>query len=107
MTGPRAAYHLNVPNGSYVVTLHFSEDYDGITQPGDRKFTYAVKDGDDNGKVVKEVKKDFSPWAAAGKRNSRRMWTKIPVTVTSGRITISFTEQVEHPQINAIEVTPK
>ncbi|HVT80984.1 MAG TPA: malectin domain-containing carbohydrate-binding protein, partial [Phycisphaerae bacterium] len=45
------AYHLKVPNGSYVVALHFSEDYDGITQPGDRKFTYAVKNGGDSGKI--------------------------------------------------------
>ncbi len=103
--GPTGAYHVKVPNGSYVVALHFSEDYDGIAESGDRKFTYAVRDGSDSGKIVKEVK-GFSPWAAAGAQFKAYV-DKIPVTVTTGLITITFAEQVEHPQINAIEVTPK
>ena len=31
----------------------------------------------------------------------------VPVTVTSGQITIKFTPQVENPQINAIEIVPR
>ena len=65
------SYNFKVPNGAYLVKLHFSEDYDGITTPEGRQFTYTVKDGAATGKVIKEVK-DFSPWKAAG-LSTRRM----------------------------------
>jgi Malectin domain len=99
------AYHIKVPNGSYLLKLHFSEDYEGITDPTMRLFTYAVKDGDSNGKLVKEVK-DFSPWKASGAQFKAYV-DAVKVNVTSGQITITFTPQVENPQINAIEVIPQ
>jgi hypothetical protein len=99
-------YHFKVPNGDYLVKLHFSEDYDGLSDPTQRVFTYEVKDGDPNtGKTIKEVK-DFSPWKAAGAQFKAYVDT-VPVTVTSGQISIKFTPQVENPQINAIEIVPK
>ena len=71
-----------------------------------RIFTYAVKDGDaTTGKTIKEVK-DFSPWKAAGAQYKAYIDT-VPVNVTSGQITITFTPQVENPQINAIEIIPR
>src|SRR5207253_2596925 len=98
-------FHIPVPNGKYILKLHFSEDYDGNTTADARQFTYAVKDGDaKTGKVIKEVK-DFSPWKAAGAQFKAYVDT-IPVTVTNKMITITFTQQVENPQINAIEVLP-
>jgi len=100
-----AAYSFKVPNGAYVVKLHFSEDFDGITAPEDRMFTYAVRDGNATGKIVKQVK-DFSPWKAAGGQYKAYIDT-IPVNVTSGQITITFTPQVENPQINALEIIPE
>ena len=99
------SYNFKVPNGAYLVKLHFSEDYDGITTPEGRQFTYAVKDGAATGKVIKEVK-DFSPWKAAGAQYKAYVDT-VPVNVTSGQITISFTPQVQNPQINAIEIIPQ
>ena len=100
------SYSFKVPNGNYTLKLHFSEDYDGISSPTDRVFTYTVKDGDaKSGKVVKEVK-DFSPWKAAGAQYKAYVDT-IPLTVTSGQISIAFTPQVENPQINAIEIVPR
>jgi hypothetical protein len=99
------SYTFKVPNGNYTVKLHFSEDYDGITDPTMRIFTYAVKDGDAaTGKTLKEVK-DFSPWKAAGAEFKAYVDT-IPVTVNAGQISIVFTAQVENPQINAIEIVP-
>ena len=99
-------YHFTVPNGNYLVRLHFSEDYDGITSPDDRKFSYTVKDGSPaNGKVVKEVK-NFSPWGAAGAQFKAYVDT-VPVSVTNGEISITFTADVENPQINAIEILPQ
>ena len=86
--------------------LHFSEDYDGMTDPSMRIFTYAVKDGDAaTGKTIKEVK-DFSPWKAAGAQFKAYVDT-VPVTVTTGQVSITFTAQVENPQINAIEIVPQ
>jgi Malectin domain len=99
-------YNVKVPNGNYTLKLHFSEDYEGITDPKDRIFTYAVKDGDaKSGKTIKEVK-DFSPWKAAGAQYKAYV-DDVPVSVTNGQITITFTPQVENPQINAIEIIPK
>jgi endoglucanase len=99
------SYSFKVPNGDYLVKLHFSEDYEGITSPDDRRFTYAVKDGTAKGKTIKEVK-HFSPWQAAGAQYKAYVDT-VPVTVTAGQITITFTPEVENPQINAIEIVPK
>jgi hypothetical protein len=99
-------YSFKVPNGSYDLKLHFSEDYDGITDPTMRVFTYEVKDGDAaKGKSVKQVK-DFSPWKAAG-ASAKAYIDTVPIAVTNGRITITFTPQVENPQINAIEIVPR
>lgn len=99
------SYSVKVPNGKYVVKLHFSEDYDGVGSPGDRVFTFAVKDGTAaEGRVVKEVK-DFSPWKASGAQFKAYVET-VPVEVTQGAITVTFTPQVENPQINALEILP-
>lgn len=98
------SWSTKVPNGSYLVKLHFSEDYDGIASATDRLFTYAVKDGTAAGKTIKEVK-DFSPWKASGAQFKAYV-DSVPVKVTAGQITITFTPQAENPQINAIEVVP-
>lgn len=100
------SYSIKVPNGNYTVKLHFSEDYDGIASPADRLFTYAVKDGTaTTGKTIKEVK-DFGPWKASGAQFKAYV-DSVPVTVTAGQITITFTPQLENPQINALEIIPR
>jgi hypothetical protein len=99
-------YTIKVPNGKYTLKLHFSEDFDGITDPTGRVFDYTVKDGDPaTGKTIKEVKA-FSPWKAAGAQYKAYV-DSIPVTVTNGQISITFTAKTENPQINAIEVVPQ
>lgn len=99
------SYSFKVPNGAYVAKLHFSEDFEGINAPEERMFTYAVRDGNASGKIIKEVK-GFSPWKAAGAQYKAYVDT-VPVNVTSGQITITFTPQVENPQINALEIIPE
>jgi len=99
------SYSVKVPNGAYVLKLHFSEDYDGISGPDDRVFTYAVKDGTATGKTIKEVK-NFSPWKASGAQFKAYV-DSVPVNVTGGQITVTFTPQVENPQINALEIIPQ
>jgi hypothetical protein len=98
-------YAFKVPDGSYTLKLHFSEDFEGITDPSMRIFTYAVKDGSpESGKTIKQVK-DFSPWKAAGAQYQAYIDT-VPINLNSGQLSITFTPQVENPQINAIELIP-
>jgi alpha-N-arabinofuranosidase len=86
-----------VPNGKYVVKLHFAETFDGITGPGDRVFSFNVQ-----GREFK----DFDVWVKAGGPLKAYVET-IPVEVTNGVIKVTFTPKVENPQINAIEIVPQ
>ncbi|HOW73107.1 MAG TPA: alpha/beta hydrolase-fold protein [Phycisphaerae bacterium] len=86
-----------VPNGKYVVKLHFAETYEGITGPGQRVFSYKVQD--------KEFK-DFDPWVKSGGFGRAYIET-VPVEVTDGKIQVTFTPNVQNPQICAIEILPQ
>jgi len=83
-----------VPNGKYVVKLHFAETFDGITGPGERVFSFNVQ-----GREFK----DFDVWVKAGGSLKAYVET-VPVEVTDGKIKVTFTPKVENPQINAIEI---
>jgi hypothetical protein len=83
-----------LPNGKYVVKLHFCETYEGIEGPGQRVFTFNVE-----GREFK----NFDLWVKAG--GPRRAYVEaVPVTITDGQLDITFTPQVENPEINAIEI---
>ncbi len=86
-----------VPNGKYLVKLHFAETFEGITGPGQRIFSFKVQ-----GKEFK----DFDPWVKAG-GFCRAYVETVPVEVTDGKIKITFTPKVENPQICAIEILPQ
>lgn len=90
------SFSQKVPNGKYQVKLHFCETYEGITGPGDRVFSFTVQ-----GKQFK----DFDVWVKAGGFAKAYVET-VPVDVTNGELDITFTPQVENPQINAIEIIP-
>jgi alpha-N-arabinofuranosidase len=83
-----------VPNGKYVVKLHFAETFDGITGPGQRVFSYNVQGHEF---------KDFDVWVKAG-GPMRAYVETVNVEATNGMIKITFTPKVENPQINAIEI---
>src|SRR5664279_4688961 len=83
-----------VPNGKYTVKLHFCETYDGITGPGQRVFSFNVQ-----GREFK----DFDVFAKAGGAFHAYVETVI-VEVTDGKLDITFTPNVEHPQINGVEI---
>ena len=83
-----------VPNGKYVVKLHFCETYEGITGPGERVFSFNV-----NGQEFK----DFDVWVKAG-GFLRAYVETVNVEATNGAIKVTFTPKVENPQINAIEI---
>ena len=90
------SFSYPVPNGKYTVKLHFCETYDGITGPGQRVFSFKVQD--------KEVK-DFDVWAKSGGFQKAYVET-MTVDVTNGKLQITFTPNVENPEINGIEILP-
>ncbi len=91
-----AGYSFTVPNGKYKVKLHFAETYEGITGPGLRVFSYSVQ-----GQTVK----DFDMWAKIGPNKADI--ESFDVDVTDGKLNITFTPNIENPEINAIEIIPE
>ncbi|MGO8837830.1 MAG: malectin [Limisphaerales bacterium] len=90
------SFSYPVPNGKYLVKLHFAETYDGISGPGGRVFTFNV-----GGHEFK----DFDVWAKAG-GGQRAYIESVNVEVTDGKLNITFTAQEENPEINGIEILP-
>ena len=90
------SFSCKVPNGKYLVKLHFAETFEGISGAGERVFSFNVQGQDF---------KDFDVWAKAGGGLKAYVET-IPVEVTNGKIDISFTPKVENPEINGIEILP-
>ena len=86
-----------VPNGKYVVKLHFAETFEGITGPGERVFSFNVQ-----GREFK----DFDVWVKAG-GPLRAYVETVNVEVADGKIKVTFTPKVENPEINAIEIIPQ
>lgn len=85
-----------VPNGRYVVKLHFAETFDEITGPGERVFSFNVEGHEF---------KNFDVFAKAG--GARRAYVEsIAVDVADGKLDISFTPSIQSPEINAIEIIP-
>ena len=90
------SFTYKVPNGKYVVKLHFAETYDGIGGPGDRVFSFKVQDKDF---------KSFDIWKKAG--GAQKAYVEsVPVEVTDGKLKITFTPDVQNPCINGIEIIP-
>ncbi len=88
------SFSCKLPNGKYLVKLYFAETYEGINGPGDRVFSFKVQ-----GKEFK----DFDIWKKAG--GPYRVYVEtVPVEVTNGQFRITFTQQVQNPAINAIEI---
>lgn len=91
------SFSCDVPNGKYLAKLHFAETFEGITGPGERVFSFNV-----HGREFK----DFDVWAKAGGAN-RAYVESVPVEVTDGKFKVTFTSNIENPQINAIELIPQ
>jgi len=90
------SFSYPVPNGKYIVKLHFAETFDGISGPGDRVFSFSVGGHQFN---------DFDVWVKAGGPNRAYVET-VNVEVTNGKLDITFTPKVENPEINGIEILP-
>ena len=85
-----------VPNGKYTVKLHFAETYEGIGGVGNRVFTFNVEGHEF---------KNFDVTAKAG-GDMKAYVESVEVEVKDGALDITFTAQVENPQINALEIIP-
>ena len=90
------SFSIKVPNGKYIAKLHFAETYEGVTGPGQRLFSFNVQ-----GKEYK----DFDIAVKAGGVQKAYIET-VPVEVSNGVFKITFTANVENPEINAIELAP-
>lgn len=91
-----SAFHWKLANGKYQVKLHFAETYEGISAAGERVFGFNVE-----GKEFK----GFDVFKAAG--GVRRAYVEtVDVEVKDGSLDITFTSQVENPEINALEIIP-
>ncbi|MFM9092088.1 MAG: malectin domain-containing carbohydrate-binding protein, partial [Verrucomicrobiota bacterium] len=86
-----------IPNGNYLVKLHFAITYEGIDGPGQCVFGYEVE-----GRAVK----DFDLFVRAGGTLKAHV-ESIPVVISDGTLDIKFTSQVGNPAISAIEIVPQ
>jgi len=90
------SFSYPVPNGKYLVKLHFAETFDGISGPGSRVFSFNVEG---------QEFKNFDIWVKAG--GAQRAYIEpVNVEVTNGKLDVSFTAQEENPEINGIEILP-
>lgn len=90
------AFHWKLPDGKYTVKLHFCETYEGIYAAGERVFSF---------KVEGREFKDFDVWKKTGGAQRAYIET-VEVEVTDGALDITFTSQIENPEINALEIIP-
>ena len=88
------SFSCSVPNGKYLAKLHFAETFNGVKGEGFRVFSFNIQG---------QEFKDFDVWKMAGGANRAYVET-VPVEVRDGKFTITFTSQVENPEINAIEL---
>jgi hypothetical protein len=86
-----------LPNGKYTVKLHFAETFEGITDKGQRVFTFNVEG---------QEFKDFDVFVKAGGVQKAYVET-VPVNVADGKLDITFTHNIENPEINGIEIIPE
>lgn len=85
-----------LPNGKYVVKLHFAETFEGISGKGERVFSFNVEG---------QEFKDFDVSAKAG-GVLRAYVETVNVEIKDGTLDITFTTNIENPEINGIEILP-
>lgn len=89
-------FGYKVPNGKYTVNLHFAVTYEGITEAGQCVMTINVE-----GKEFK----DFDVWTKAG--GPRRAYVEsVPVTISDGKLDITFAQEAMSSTLSAIEIIP-
>lgn len=88
------AFAQKLPNGKYTVKLHFAETFEEVNGAGQRVFDFKVED--------KEFK-NFDVFVKAG--GALRAYVEtVDVEVTDGKLDITFTSNIQNPEINGIEI---
>jgi hypothetical protein len=90
------SFQQKLPNGKYTVKLHFAETFEEINGEGQRVFSFNVAGQDF---------KDFDVFQKAGGRQ-RAYVESVDVDVTDGLLKITFTPNIQNPEINGIEILP-
>jgi LmbE family N-acetylglucosaminyl deacetylase/chitodextrinase len=93
-TPPELRYSFAVPNGTYQVRLHFSENYTGAMTVGARVFDVDIEGA--------RVFDNVDAFAEVGARAA--LVKTANVAVTDGRLDIDFLRQTENPLVSAIEI---
>jgi hypothetical protein len=93
---PELEYAFDVPNGDYLVKLHFAETWQKAFKPGVRVFGVTIED--------ETVESALDVYAAAGANTA--MVRSYPVTVADGRLQIGFVHKVQNPMVSGIEIIP-
>ena len=93
-TSPELAYSFNLPNGNYLVNLHFAETYSPAFSVGKRVFDVLLE-----GQLRVD---NLDIYSQAG-ANTPLVIT-LPVTVADGQLSIAFVHGIQNPKICAIEV---
>jgi Malectin domain len=91
-----SSFSQALPNGKYVVKLHFAETWEGVSGPGERVFSFNVEG---------QEFRDFDVYVKAGGRQRAYIET-VNVAVTDGKLDITFEPNVDNPEINGIEILP-
>lgn len=91
-----SSFSQPLPNGKYVVNLHFAETWLGIEGPGGRVFSFNVEGHEFN---------DFDVWAKAGGAHRAYIET-VNVDIADGSLDITFKSGADNTEINAIEIHP-
>ncbi len=90
---------FDVPEGTYVLRLHFAETNPGVKEAGKRVFDVAVEDV--------TVLSDFDPFASAGGHRTAAIRTIDNVLVKDGSLDISFKEKKGSSLLHGISVYSK
>ena len=90
------SFSQRLPDGKYVVKLHFAETSPTIEGPGGRLFSFNVEGHEF---------RNFDVWVKAG--GPRRAYIEtVNVDITDGQLDISFEAGADSPEINGIEISP-
>jgi len=92
--GSELQYEFPVPNGTYLVRLHFAENYEPNFHAGKRTFDVDIEG------VRRFSKLDI--FALVG--GHAALIKEATATVTNGKLDIDFHHGADNPQVNAIEV---
>lgn len=93
-------YEIPLPNGEYVVRLHFAEIYWGAPGAGVSKTTGARVMSVNLENQLRVV--NFDPVQEVG--TMAALIKNLPVTVADGKLNINFTASVNRPMVSAIEI---